>query len=127
VQNEALLVTILDIPRKSPSVHSAGQVLKKGDSGAGGGGGISSNGTNNRPSGASWDSRVGHIGLTPQSVHQLGYRQQGKTPAAEENFSRSDRAGRSWSVAVVWSISQLTWDCGLRADANDWHWSRSTL
>ncbi len=29
---------------------------------------------------------VGHIGLTPQSVHQLGYRQQGKTPSSEERI-----------------------------------------
>ena len=29
---------------------------------------------------------VGHIGLTPQSVHQLGYRQQGKTQKAEERI-----------------------------------------
>lgn len=29
---------------------------------------------------------VGHIGLTPQSVHQLGYRQQGKTKEAEERI-----------------------------------------
>jgi 3-methyl-2-oxobutanoate hydroxymethyltransferase len=29
---------------------------------------------------------MGHIGLTPQSVHRLGYRQQGKTPAAAERI-----------------------------------------
>ena len=29
---------------------------------------------------------MGHIGLTPQSVHQLGYRQQGKTSEAEERI-----------------------------------------
>jgi 3-methyl-2-oxobutanoate hydroxymethyltransferase len=29
---------------------------------------------------------MGHVGLTPQSVHQLGYRQQGKTPAARERI-----------------------------------------
>ncbi|MBW4618918.1 MAG: 3-methyl-2-oxobutanoate hydroxymethyltransferase [Cyanosarcina radialis HA8281-LM2] len=29
---------------------------------------------------------MGHVGLTPQSVHQLGYRQQGKTPAASERI-----------------------------------------
>lgn len=29
---------------------------------------------------------MGHIGLTPQSVHQLGYRQQGKTPEAGERI-----------------------------------------
>ena len=29
---------------------------------------------------------LGHIGLTPQSVHQLGYRQQGKTPQAAEKI-----------------------------------------
>lgn len=29
---------------------------------------------------------MGHVGLTPQSVHQLGYRQQGKTPEAGERI-----------------------------------------
>ncbi len=29
---------------------------------------------------------LGHVGLTPQSVHQLGYRQQGKTQAAAERI-----------------------------------------
>jgi len=29
---------------------------------------------------------MGHIGLTPQSVHQLGYRRQGKTPDAGERI-----------------------------------------
>lgn len=29
---------------------------------------------------------MGHIGLTPQSIHQLGLRQQGKTPEAEERI-----------------------------------------
>jgi 3-methyl-2-oxobutanoate hydroxymethyltransferase len=29
---------------------------------------------------------MGHVGLTPQSVHQLGYRQQGKTTAARERI-----------------------------------------
>jgi 3-methyl-2-oxobutanoate hydroxymethyltransferase len=29
---------------------------------------------------------LGHVGLTPQSVHQLGYRQQGKTAAAGERI-----------------------------------------
>jgi len=29
---------------------------------------------------------MGHVGLTPQSVHQLGYRQQGKTPEAGEQI-----------------------------------------
>jgi 3-methyl-2-oxobutanoate hydroxymethyltransferase len=29
---------------------------------------------------------LGHLGLTPQSVNQLGYRQQGKTPAASDRI-----------------------------------------
>ncbi|MFB2922252.1 MULTISPECIES: 3-methyl-2-oxobutanoate hydroxymethyltransferase [Aerosakkonema] len=29
---------------------------------------------------------LGHVGLTPQSVHKLGYRQQGKTPEAGERI-----------------------------------------
>jgi len=29
---------------------------------------------------------MGHVGLTPQSVHQIGLRQQGKTPEAEERI-----------------------------------------
>ena len=31
---------------------------------------------------------MGHIGLTPQSVHQLGYRRQGNTPASQEALKR---------------------------------------
>lgn len=29
---------------------------------------------------------MGHVGLTPQSIHQIGLRQQGKTPQAEEKI-----------------------------------------
>ena len=29
---------------------------------------------------------MGHVGLTPQSVHQLGYRQQGRLPKAQERI-----------------------------------------
>jgi 3-methyl-2-oxobutanoate hydroxymethyltransferase len=29
---------------------------------------------------------MGHVGLTPQSVHRLGYRQQGKSPAAADRI-----------------------------------------
>ncbi|MBW4518605.1 MAG: 3-methyl-2-oxobutanoate hydroxymethyltransferase [Scytolyngbya sp. HA4215-MV1] len=29
---------------------------------------------------------MGHVGLTPQSVHQLGYRQQGQSPEAQERI-----------------------------------------
>lgn len=29
---------------------------------------------------------LGHVGLTPQSIHQLGYRKQGKTPAEGERI-----------------------------------------
>lgn len=29
---------------------------------------------------------MGHVGLTPQSIHQIGLRQQGKTPEAEEKI-----------------------------------------
>lgn len=29
---------------------------------------------------------MGHVGLTPQSIHQIGLRQQGKTPDAEERI-----------------------------------------
>lgn len=40
---------------------------------------------------------MGHIGLTPQSVHQLGYRQQGQTEAARQRLMHSalelERAG----------------------------------
>lgn len=32
---------------------------------------------------------MGHIGLTPQSVHRLGYRQQGKTPVAAAEILQS--------------------------------------
>ncbi|MCM1982192.1 3-methyl-2-oxobutanoate hydroxymethyltransferase [Lyngbya confervoides] len=35
---------------------------------------------------------MGHLGLTPQSVHQLGYRQQGKTPEAAEQILTQARA-----------------------------------
>jgi 3-methyl-2-oxobutanoate hydroxymethyltransferase len=40
---------------------------------------------------------MGHIGLTPQSVHQLGYRRQGNTTASQEALKRQafalDQAG----------------------------------
>jgi len=35
---------------------------------------------------------MGHIGLTPQSVHQLGYRQQGKTNEAAERLMQEASA-----------------------------------
>jgi 3-methyl-2-oxobutanoate hydroxymethyltransferase len=34
---------------------------------------------------------MGHLGLTPQSVHQLGYRRQAKDPLSQERLRRSAR------------------------------------
>ena len=38
---------------------------------------------------------MGHIGLTPQSVHRLGYRRQGTDPASQEKLSRQAHALQS--------------------------------
>jgi 3-methyl-2-oxobutanoate hydroxymethyltransferase len=35
---------------------------------------------------------MGHVGLTPQSVHHLGYRQQGKTPEAADRIVQEAQA-----------------------------------
>jgi len=34
---------------------------------------------------------MGHVGLTPQSVHRLGYRRQGNDPASRERLLRQTR------------------------------------
>jgi len=35
---------------------------------------------------------MGHVGLTPQSIHALGYRQQGKTPESADRIAREAAA-----------------------------------
>lgn len=68
----------------SQAIHAAGRVLKEGGAAA-----VKVEG--GHPAMVETISRLtavgipvmGHLGLTPQSVHQLGYRQQGKTPAAQ--------------------------------------------
>jgi len=101
--------------QESPASDALSGSGVKGDRRSGGevGGGISSNGTNNRPSGASWDSRNGAY-RSSQSVHQPGYRQ-GKTKAAEERIlAEAIALEEAGAFAVVLSIFQRTWDCGLR-------------
>ncbi len=45
---------------------------------------------------------LGHVGLTPQSVHQLGYRQQGKTPdTGERILSEAHALEQAGAFAVV--------------------------
>jgi 3-methyl-2-oxobutanoate hydroxymethyltransferase len=56
---------------------------------------------------------MGHIGLTPQSVHQLGYRQQGKTPAAEERIlAEAIALEEAGAFAVV--LEHIPTELGLR-------------
>ncbi|ERN40911.1 3-methyl-2-oxobutanoate hydroxymethyltransferase [Rubidibacter lacunae KORDI 51-2] len=45
---------------------------------------------------------MGHVGLTPQSVHRLGFRQQGKTPTAAERIAREASAlAEAGAFAIV--------------------------
>ncbi|HAJ64554.1 MAG TPA: 3-methyl-2-oxobutanoate hydroxymethyltransferase, partial [Cyanobacteria bacterium UBA8543] len=45
---------------------------------------------------------MGHVGLTPQSVHQLGYRQQGKTvEAGERIFQEAIALSDAGAFAIV--------------------------
>jgi 3-methyl-2-oxobutanoate hydroxymethyltransferase len=44
---------------------------------------------------------MGHLGLTPQSIHQLGYRQQGKTEAAQEQILREALALEAAGVFAI--------------------------
>ena len=44
---------------------------------------------------------MGHVGLTPQSVHQLGYRQQGKTQAEEARILSEALALQAAGVFAV--------------------------
>ncbi len=45
---------------------------------------------------------LGHVGLTPQSVHQLGYRQQGKTePEAERILHEAIAVAEAGAYAIV--------------------------
>lgn len=88
---EALVV--VDLPflsyQESPqqAMHSAGRVLK--ETGAQAikleGGNVAIAHTVSQLTSAGIPV-MGHVGLTPQSVHQLGYRQQGKTAEASERI-----------------------------------------
>ncbi|MDB9314928.1 3-methyl-2-oxobutanoate hydroxymethyltransferase [Spirulina sp. CS-785/01] len=45
---------------------------------------------------------MGHVGLTPQSVHQLGYKQQGKTPeAANRIIQEAIAVAQAGAFAIV--------------------------
>lgn len=88
-------LVVVDLPflsyQESPqqAIHSAGRVLKETGAQA-----VKLEG--GYPAMAETVGRLvkagipvlGHIGLTPQSVHQLGYRQQGKTADASERILR---------------------------------------
>lgn len=56
---------------------------------------------------------MGHVGLTPQSVHQLGgYRQQGKTPAAAEEILQQAialEAAGAFAIILEHIPSDLGW------------------
>ncbi len=99
---EALVV--VDLPfltyQESPqqALHSAGRVLKETGAEAvkleGGYGEIAETVSRLVQAGI---PVMGHVGLTPQSVHQLGYRQQGKTETdRDSNFIRSHRPRSIW-------------------------------
>ena len=89
--NRALVVC--DLPfmsyQESPqqALHSAGRILKETEAQAvkleGGYAAIAETVAKLTAAGI---PVMGHVGLTPQSVHQLGYRQQGKTQEASEQI-----------------------------------------
>jgi 3-methyl-2-oxobutanoate hydroxymethyltransferase len=104
---EALVV--VDLPfltyQESPqqALHSAGRVLKET-----GAAGVKLEG--GYPEIAETVGRLvragipvmGHVGLTPQSVHQLGYRQQGKTEADRDRIvSEAIALDRAGAFAIV--------------------------
>jgi 3-methyl-2-oxobutanoate hydroxymethyltransferase len=56
---------------------------------------------------------MGHVGLTPQSVHQLGYRQQGKTAdAGERIFQEAIALSDAGAFAIV--LEHIPDDLALR-------------
>lgn len=56
---------------------------------------------------------MGHVGLTPQAVHQLGYRQQGKTDqAAEDIYQQAIALEAAGAFAVV--LEHIPADLGER-------------
>ncbi|NJL90629.1 MAG: 3-methyl-2-oxobutanoate hydroxymethyltransferase [Coleofasciculaceae cyanobacterium SM2_1_6] len=86
----------------SQAIHSAGLALKEGGAAA-----VKLEG--GHPAMVETISRLtaigipvmGHLGLTPQSIHQLGYRQQGKTEAAQEQILREALALEAAGVFAV--------------------------
>ncbi|NJK35711.1 MAG: 3-methyl-2-oxobutanoate hydroxymethyltransferase [Oscillatoriales cyanobacterium SM2_2_1] len=44
---------------------------------------------------------VGHLGLTPQSVHRLGYRQQGEDPVAAEQIRQQSQSLAAAGVSAI--------------------------
>ncbi|MGB3238224.1 MAG: 3-methyl-2-oxobutanoate hydroxymethyltransferase [Geitlerinemataceae cyanobacterium] len=104
---EALVV--VDLPfltyQESPqqALHSAGRVLKETGAEAvkleGGYGEIAETVSRLVQAGI---PVMGHVGLTPQSVHQLGYRQQGKTETDRDRIlSEAIALDRSGAFAIV--------------------------
>jgi 3-methyl-2-oxobutanoate hydroxymethyltransferase len=86
-------LVVCDLPflsyQESPqqAMHSAGRVLKEtGAQAVKVEGGYPGDRSNRCSANSSRNSVMGHVGLTPQSVHQLGYRQQGKTVDAGERI-----------------------------------------
>ncbi len=73
---------------------------------------------------------MGHIGLTPQSIHQLGLRQQGKTPeaAGERILAEAlalEQAG-AFSVVLEHIPSDLALQITQKLTSPHWHWCRLT-
>ncbi len=86
----------------SQAIHSAGLALKEGGAAA-----VKLEG--GHPAMVETISRLtaigipvmGHLGLTPQSIHQLGYRQQGKTEAAQTQILREALALEAAGVFAI--------------------------
>jgi len=86
----------------SQAIHSAGLALKEGGAAA-----VKLEG--GHPTMVETISRLtaigipvmGHLGLTPQSIHQLGYRQQGKTEAAQTQILREALALEAAGVFAI--------------------------
>ena len=86
----------------SQAIHSAGLALKEGGAAA-----VKLEG--GHPIMVETISRLtaigipvmGHLGLTPQSIHQLGYRQQGRTEAAQTQILREALALEAAGVFAI--------------------------
>ena len=113
-------LVVCDLPflsyQESPSqaIHSAGRILKETGAQAvkleGGYPAIAQTVAHLTAAGI---PVMGHVGLTPQSVHQLGYRQQGKTAEAGERiFQEAIALSDAGAFAIV--LEHIPADLALR-------------